>query len=318
MNRAGPYITDEKGRILILRGVNLGGSSKIPFGVDGLSPESLEKPESVSFVGRPFPLEEAEEHFDRLKNWGFTFLRFVITWEALEHEGPGIYDESYLAYLRKILLVAEEKGISVFMDPHQDVWSRFSGGDGAPAWTLEKLGMDPSRLEAAGAAVISAATGKKSRQKAKAQEKPVKPQMFWPVNYSFYAPATMFTLFFAGNTFAPQVTIDGESAQNWLQDHYIAAFRHCFRRLKNCKAIAGWGVMNEPHPGYIGYKDLDGLENATLALGPVPSPFQAMIAASGRPVKVPVYSPWLKGWKAFGSKIINPQGVPLFKEGFVC
>jgi hypothetical protein len=76
--------------------------------------------------------------------------------------------------------------------------------------------------------------------------------------------------------------------------------------------------MNEPHPGFIGYKDLNGLENAALALGPVPSPFQAMIAASGRPVEVPVYTPGLKGWKTIGKKTINPGGVSLFKEGFVC
>jgi hypothetical protein len=29
--------------------------------------------ESVTFVGRPFPLNEAHEHFSRLRRWGFTF-----------------------------------------------------------------------------------------------------------------------------------------------------------------------------------------------------------------------------------------------------
>ena len=142
--------------------------------------------------------------------------------------------------------------------------------------------------------------------------------MIWPVNYSLYATATMFTLFFAGNAFAPQVKIDGESAQDFLVERYIAAFRHCFRRLKNCKAIVGWGIMNEPHPGYIGYKDLRGLENATLVVGTVPNPFQSMLAVSGQAVKAPVYTPWIGGWKVKGSKIINPNGISLFKEGFSC
>ncbi|MCL2192642.1 MAG: glycoside hydrolase family 5 protein, partial [Treponema sp.] len=136
-------ILDNEGRTLILRGVNLGGDAKNPFGPPGwgLRPESLKNPENASFVGRPFPLEDAESHLDRLARAGLTFLRLVITWEALEHAGPGLYDEAYLAYLRKVLDLAAKKGISVFIDPHQDVWSRWTGGDGAPAWTLERLGM---------------------------------------------------------------------------------------------------------------------------------------------------------------------------------
>ena len=306
-------ILDSDGRTLILRGVNLGGSSKNPFGPPdwGLSPESLKNPTDVSFVGRPFPEEEAESHFDRLNRAGLNFLRLVITWEALEHSGPGLYDEAFLAYLRKILLLAAQKGISVFIDPHQDVWSRWTGGDGAPAWTLEKLGMDTDKLDAVGAAITPQHFGENNGGKPY-------PRMIWPVNYSLYAAATMFSVFFAGNTYAPQLKIDGENAQDYLSEHYIAAFRHCYRRLKNCNAIIGWGTMNEPHPGFIGNSDLRLLQNAALAKGPVPSPWEAMIAASGRPVKAPVYTPWIKGWKVIGSKTINPGGVSLFREGYSC
>jgi hypothetical protein len=31
---------------------------------------------SVTFVGRPFPLEEAHEHFCRLRRWGLTFSTY--------------------------------------------------------------------------------------------------------------------------------------------------------------------------------------------------------------------------------------------------
>ena len=40
-------------------------------------------PPGVSFVGRPFPLDEADEHFKRLRAWGLTFLRFLVTWEVI-------------------------------------------------------------------------------------------------------------------------------------------------------------------------------------------------------------------------------------------
>ncbi|AEF81891.1 glycoside hydrolase family 5 protein [Leadbettera azotonutricia] len=313
MKIQGPHIFDDSGRTLLLRGCNLGGSSKLPSApveAAGQNAHSLENPAEVSFVGRPFPLEEAEERFDQLRSWGFTFIRFVLTWESLEHAGPGIYDESYLAYLRKLLIIAEKKGISVFMDPHQDSWSRWTGGDGAPAWTLEKLGMDLSRLDETGAAI--------TRQHYEEVRRKPYPRMIWPVNYNRYAAFTLFTLFFAGNAYAPDLKIEGQSAQDWLQEHYFAAFRHCYRRLKNCKALAGWGAMNEPHPGLIGYKNLENLENIVVAFGAMPSAFEAMKAASGYAVKVPVCAPWIKGYIKKGSETINPKGLSLFKEGYAC
>jgi hypothetical protein len=60
-------------------------------------------------------------------------LRLLTTWEAIEHAGPGQYDEEYLTYLRAIVEKAAEYDIACFIDPHQDVWSRWTGGDGAPA-----------------------------------------------------------------------------------------------------------------------------------------------------------------------------------------
>ena len=78
-------------------------------------------------MGRPFPLDEADEHFGRLRLWGLTFLRLLVTWEAIEHSGPGIYDKEYLAYLLAIVRKAAAHGISVFIDPHMDTWARFCG-----------------------------------------------------------------------------------------------------------------------------------------------------------------------------------------------
>jgi hypothetical protein len=312
-------VLDDDGRVLILRGVNLGGDSKIPFCQPGdeIKPEFLNRDNPVSFVGRPFPVEEAESHFRRLRKAGMTFLRFIVTWEAVEHEGPGIYDEAYLAYLRKIILAAEKEGISVFIDPHQDVWSRWTGGDGAPAWTMEKLGMNLDLIDKCGAAV--------TRQRYSLNHKSILhpdgvpyPKMIWPGNYNRYAAATMFSLFFAGLTYAPNVYIEGENVQDFLQNHYIAAFRHVHRRLKNCAAIKGWGTMNEPHYGFIGQHNLKLVEDIMIPTGPRPTPWQTIRAASGYKVKVPSY-----GVKSLGRLIshyetFNHDEVSLFREGFTC
>jgi hypothetical protein len=262
-------------------------------------------------VGRPFPLEEADERLAQLAGWGFNFVRLPITWEALEHQGPGQYDEAYLAYLRKLLLAMEKRGISVYIDPHQDVWSRFTGGDGAPGWTLEALGMRPELMDATGAAFTWGAYAEHHGGR------PC-PPMSWPSNYNRYAAATMFSLFFAGNHYASQVRVEGEPVQDWLQGHYIAAMRHAYRRLKNCSAIAGWGTMNEPHRGFVGHRNLDSPEKPLIPLGPAPSPFQTMLAASGHPVEIPVYGITPLGRRAIRRETLNPRSLSLFRPGFSC
>jgi len=305
-------ILDDQERTLILRGVNLGGDSKIPFCNPGdeIKPEFLDTKNKVSFVGRPFPEEEAESHFKRLKKSGMNFLRFLVTWEALEHEGPGIYDEAYLAYLRKILLAANKEGISVFIDPHQDAWSRWTGGDGAPAWTMEKIGMAPDKFDLSGAAV--------TKQRYETLRGRPYPKMLWPTNYNRYAAATMFTLFFAGNTYAPDLKIDEKNIQDWLQDHYIAAFKHAQRRLKSCEAIKGWGVMNEPHCGFAGHQNLENAEDPVVPISIRPSPWQTILAASGYTVKVPVYGISSFGKRVSSWEIFNSERVSIFNDGFYC
>jgi len=297
-------ILDSEGRVLILRGVNLGGDSKIPMEGDSLDSRN------VSFVGKPFPAEEAQIHFKRLKNAGMNFLRLIVTWEAIEHDGPGIYDEAYLAYLRKILQAADKESISVFIDPHQDVWSRWTGGDGAPPWTMEKLGINLDNCDICGAAV--------TKQRFNINYAKPYAKMIWPSNYNRYATATMFSLFFAGLAYAPDLKIEDENIQDWLQNRYIAAFKHAQRRLKNLAAIAGWGSMNEPHFGFIGHNDLSRSENPLIPAGPCPSPWQSICAASGFTRKIPVYSLLSAGKSVSRYETFNPKGVSLFKDGYSC
>ena len=262
----GPWFKDEHGRTLILRGVNLGGSSKVPYphGATHIR-EGFFEHRDVSFVGRPFPLEEADEHFSRLRAWGFTFLRFLVTWEAIEHAGPGLYDQDYLDYLYEVVRKAGEHGIDLFIDPHQDVWSRMSGGDGAPGWTFEAAGLDVTRLSESGAAIVHAVHGDPF------------PRMIWPTNYAKLACATMFTLFFGGTDFAPRTTVEGEPVQEFLQRHYIDAIKQVAIRLKGLPNVAGYDTLNEPSPGFIGWSDLTA-NGGMLRLGESPTPFQAMAA----------------------------------------
>jgi hypothetical protein len=143
-------------RKLPLRGRTLYGNGKDP-----------------AHPGPPFPPEEAEGRFLRLREGGVSLIRLVISWETLEYAGPGSYDESYLAYLRKILGAAARTGLFVFIDPVQNRWSRWLGAEGFPPWALE------------------------------------------------------------------------QQDQEWLLERYLDCMRHCFRRLKNCAALIGWGAWAE-------------------------------------------------------------------------
>ncbi|MGD0707922.1 MAG: cellulase family glycosylhydrolase [Anaerolineaceae bacterium] len=303
----GPNFKDELGRTLLLRGVNLGGSTKVPYTPDGASyiKEGFFNHRQVSFVGRPFPLAEADEHFKRLRQWGFTFLRLLTTWEAIEHAGPGQYDEEYLDYLYAIVKKAGEYGMTLFIDPHEDVWSRFSGGDGAPGWTLEAVGFDMTHFKETGVAIVHQTYGDPF------------PRMVWPTNNGKLAAATMFTLFFGSNDFAPNTKIEGEPAQEYLQRHYIEAIRQVALRLKEFKHVVGYDSLNEPGSGYIGVADLN-KPLAEVETGALPSPFQSMLLGAGISQSVDAWERGFLGPHRVGTQLMNAEGVRAWREGYEC
>ncbi len=114
---------DGHGRQVILRGINVAGEAKYPSNPDQPShvADNFFDGDHVSFVGRPFPKEEAHLHFSRLKRCGYNTIRYVFTWEAIEAAGPGIYDEAWIDETIEVLRAAKDYGFYVFMDPHQDV-----------------------------------------------------------------------------------------------------------------------------------------------------------------------------------------------------
>lgn len=168
LGRDGNRLVDQHGRSVILRGVSLSGNCKHPVGEAShtLDSSALDSHRSVSFVGRPFPLEELDEHFSRLARNGWTFVRLVVPWEAIEHAGPGVYDDAFIDYIYALVSAMPRYGLRCSIDAHQDVWSRLSGGSGAPGmcwkniagynsilstksgWTLELAGFSLPGLSA--------------------------------------------------------------------------------------------------------------------------------------------------------------------------
>lgn len=303
----GSQFVDEHGRTLHLRGVNLGGSSKMPYTPDGRTHinAGFFDHRTVSFVGRPFPLKEADEHFARLQRWGLTFLRFLVTWEAIEHTAPGEYDTDYLTYVRAIIDKAHEYGITVFIDPHQDVWSRFTGGDGAPGWTLEALGLDMTQFDQTAAAITHQHLGDSY------------PRMIWATNYNRLATATLFSVFFGGNDFAPNTKIDGQPAQEYLQSHYFKAMQALAQVLKGAPNVIGYDTMNEPSAGYIGFQDLNTIEYK-IKNKHTPTPYQSMLLGWGLPQVVEEWELGVLGNRKVGEVAIYPNNAKAWQAGKSC
>ena len=304
----GPRFRDEQGRTLILRGANLGGSSKVPSRppLPTRVHQGFYDHRDISFMGRPFPVEEADEHFRRLRDGGMFFNRFVVTWEAVEHRGPGEYDREYLDYLEAVLARGAAHGLRFVVDFHQDVWSRFTGGDGAPGWTLELAGLNPRTLHATGAAVLHCERGGRL------------PNLLWPTNNWKLGAATMATLFFGGNVFAPELRLERMPAQAFLQDRYAGFVREVVRRVAAIDAVVGFDLMNEPPAGFIGYPDLASDRFMFVRGDATPTPFDGMAAGSGFPRKVPVYRMSLLGVRRIDRRTVNPEALSAWLPGAGC
>ncbi|KAG0297236.1 hypothetical protein BGZ98_000663 [Dissophora globulifera] len=219
----------------------------------------------------------------------------------------GIYDEKFIDSLIELIELMPKYGLKCFIDPHQDCWSRFSGGSGAPGWTFEAAGLDITKFKVTGAAYVHNTN----------QYPGDSPPMVWPTNYTKLAASTMFTLFWAGDTFAPKKMYQGESIQQFLQNRYLACYQHLARRLSHLDAVVGFEVMNEPHPGYIGLKSLKQYDfNTNLFFGDFPSALEAFALGDGMPLPIGV---WVKSWpyptKKERTRIINTEKESAWIDG---
>lgn len=72
-----------------------------------------------------------------LAEWGFTAVRLGVMWPGVE-PAPGVYNTSYLAVMEGIINCLGAQGISTIIDAHQDLFSPFFCGEGAPDWAIDQ------------------------------------------------------------------------------------------------------------------------------------------------------------------------------------
>ncbi|PHH80328.1 hypothetical protein CDD80_1967 [Ophiocordyceps camponoti-rufipedis] len=297
---------DANGRQVVLRGINVAGDSKLPSEPNQPSHEARDffDGDDVSFHQRPFSKEDAPKHFARIKRFGFNTIRYVFTWEALESAGPGRYDEAFIQHTIDILRVAKTYGFYIFMDPHQDVWSRFTGGSGAPLWTIYACGLNPRAFAVTGAALVHSMWPDPANF----------PKMIWSTNYNRLAAATIFALFFGGRDFAPKCVIDGVNIQDYLQQHFVDACAHLAKRIHEAgdlehQVVVGWESLNEPNKGLIGHPDLATIpKDLRLKKGTCPTLWQAILTGMGRACEVETWDMGGMGPYKTGTTLIDPRG----------
>ena len=185
------HFTDEHGRLRFFNGMNIDDKQ-------------------IGDVFR-YPLDRA--FFENYAAKGFNLIRLAVTWANLEPQ-MGVYSESYLRSLDEIFRLAEEFGVYILLDMHQDLYSGFDGvggGDGAPAWACLTDGKRPRDY-----------------------------RFVWAEAY-FFGP-------WVHNCFDHFWNNDPVGGRG-LQDRYADLWQMLARRYGESEALFGFDFLNEPAPG---------------------------------------------------------------------
>lgn len=254
-----PFVADASGRVVILRGANTTGLYRNHDDEDRY-PGTEPKPQDPAAYEGTCPAndgrwgdppvcqvdagagpwtsagDDSRNDLSQMRALGWNFVRLAITWEQVEPE-PGRYDAQFVERVAQVVRWAEEQGIYVLVDFHQDnygdierptprtdagfppLWTRPTGqADGPPRWAVMTDGKPNVNL--LGFSVLSPAVSRAFTS-------------FW---FNRVAPV-------------PQ----GDAPGPGLQDHYIGAVAAVTRRLRDAPAVAGIEIMNEPQPGEVGF-----------------------------------------------------------------
>jgi endoglycosylceramidase len=119
LSTTGTWLTNSAGQVVILHGVN--EVYKLPPYLP-----------SASGFG--------EDDAEFLAANGFNVVRLGVIWAAVEPE-PGVIDTAYLASIKQTVQTLADNGIYTIVDMHQDNYSTTFGGEGAPTWATQTVGL---------------------------------------------------------------------------------------------------------------------------------------------------------------------------------
>ncbi len=219
-----PYIADEQGRLVILHGAI--PASLIEFG-PGTSPVYPIDP--AAYTGGKCPPNIStsrypplcESDLEAMAALGFNSVRLPISWSVLEPQ-RGHFSAIYLGRVAQIVEWARGLGMYVIIDMHQNGYSHY-----IPTGPH----VDPAYLS--GAPAWATFTDGLPSQVFQGQRE-LNPAVFEATSNFWYD-------------------------RDGIQDEYIKALAFVARRFIDDSTVAGYGVYNEPWPGWNlppGFEDL--------------------------------------------------------------
>ena len=138
-------IVDDQGREVLLRGANVNALGEYYQGDPAVEPTA--------------PVTDAD--WDAMAAHGLSVVRLIMSWSLLE-PSKGQIDQSYIDTVKEAVEAANERGLYVVLDMHQDAWGMSSatpagtvcpdgtvpaiGWDGAPEWATITDGATTCRL----------------------------------------------------------------------------------------------------------------------------------------------------------------------------
>ena len=117
---SGYWFKDQEGRYVHFRGINVSGDAKLPVMLD----VPLDNGRDFTFVGRPFPLDEADKWFGQIRALGFNSVRLLFLWESVFPDDRNTPDKDFLDYFEAIISKANDHGIYVLINMHENLWGR--------------------------------------------------------------------------------------------------------------------------------------------------------------------------------------------------
>jgi len=235
---ARPYIADPEGRLVLLHGAIPGGLIDFWSGTDPTKTEPAPHYpiDPAAYAGR-CPANSAtirvpplcQNDVSEMRALGFNVIRLALSWSLLEPQ-RGIYSRQYLDRVAQVVGWARAQGLYVILDIHQNAYSRYVGRPTEPPLPG---GKPPGLWDYSGA-----------------------PK--W-ATYTDLLPSEVYL----GQREVNPAVLEADS-NFWynragLQDEYIGALAAIARRFKSDSTVAGYGIFNEPWPGWNlspGFEDL--------------------------------------------------------------